>query len=127
MSAQIKLLQLRPKPVVYVFEKPVSMACGFPKLIDFVETAFNKEEIQSGNLYLFVNKKTKYCKLLFWSKGGFCILAKRLEGGKFQFNLSERTLTIEELSKKLVPLIRNQHGKLDTKGNKAQGSPHSQS
>lgn len=88
---------------VYVYPEPLSMACGFPKLTEIVDhaavTQAHDTTKDSGDLFLFVNKKQTYCKLLFWSRGGYCILAKKLEKGKFSFDLGKDTLSIPELAR----------------------------
>ena len=38
----------------------------------------------SGDLYVFVNRRRTYVKLLLWDGNGFYIVAKRLEGGCFE-------------------------------------------
>jgi transposase len=46
-----------------------------------------KEEMnqkpESGNLFLFCNRKRNLIKILYWDKNGFCLWLKKLEGLKF--------------------------------------------
>ena len=37
----------------------------------------------SGDLFLFVSKRRKGCKVLVWDGTGLCIFQKRLEKGRF--------------------------------------------
>lgn len=101
---------------VYIYPEPLSMACGFPRLTEIVDkshllTAKDTTK-DSGDLFLFVNKKQTYCKILFWSKGGYCILAKKLEKGKFSFDLGEDELSIPQLAKILDVSKKLKKGKV---------------
>jgi len=44
-----------------------------------------KLEPYSGVIYVFRSKRADRVKLLFWDGTGVCLLAKRLEGGKFRW------------------------------------------
>lgn len=91
------LFKFKDKTKVFVYNQPTNMACSFPRLIETVNGWNNTPEAKSGHVFLFVNKKRCYCKALFWSKGGWCILAKKLEHGKLNLELDGGNLTIEEL------------------------------
>jgi transposase len=41
------------------------------------------ENPQSGAVYVFVGKRPTRCKLLWWDRNGFCLLAKRLHRALF--------------------------------------------
>ena len=43
-----------------------------------------KEDLQSGNIFVFLNKKLDKIKILVWDRNGFCLLYKRLEKMKFK-------------------------------------------
>ena len=43
-----------------------------------------KEDLQSGNIFVFLNKKLDKIKILVWDRNGFCLLYKRLEKTKFK-------------------------------------------
>lgn len=38
---------------------------------------------QSGQLFVFINRRATQMKVLYWDRTGFCIWAKRLEAGRF--------------------------------------------
>jgi len=48
-----------------------------------VRNAFAMQPL-SGDLFVFLNANRDFMKLLWWDTGGFCILAKRLEQGRFR-------------------------------------------
>lgn len=43
-----------------------------------------QEPPSNGDLYVFVNRRRNLMKILYYSKGGYCLWSKRLEQGRFQ-------------------------------------------
>ena len=43
-----------------------------------------KRPANSGELFVFINKRRTYIKILYYSRGGYCLWSKRLEQGQFQ-------------------------------------------
>jgi len=41
------------------------------------------EDPLSGSLFVFVNRRGNYLKLVYWDRTGFALFAKRLERGRF--------------------------------------------
>ena len=41
------------------------------------------ENPQSGAVYVFIGKRPTRCKLLWWDRNGYCLLAKRLHRALF--------------------------------------------
>lgn len=41
-------------------------------------------EPSDGNLYLFINRRRRLCKMLWFDGSGWCIFQKRLEKGTFE-------------------------------------------
>ncbi len=67
---------------VYACREPVDMRKSFNTLSAVVEQTM-KREVLSGELYVFVNRKRQRAKILWWDGTGLCLLAKRLEKGRF--------------------------------------------
>lgn len=44
-----------------------------------------KEDPMSGHLFVFVNRVADITKVLYWDRNGWCVIAKRLERGRFRF------------------------------------------
>ena len=55
-----------------------------------------KEDPLSGSLFLFLNRKQNYVKVLLWDRTGYVLYAKKLERGKFKVFLEEEKQVITE-------------------------------
>ena len=69
---------------VLIAMKPVDFRKGMDGLAALIAAEF-KLEPYSGVIYVFRSKRADRVKLLFWDGTGVCLLAKRLEGGKFHW------------------------------------------
>ena len=69
---------------VLVATKPVDFRKGMDGLAAIVQSELNCQPF-SGVIYVFRSKRADRVKLLFWDGTGVCLLAKRLEGGKFRW------------------------------------------
>jgi transposase len=76
------MLALSASARVYLASEPVDMRRGHDGLFDIVRgwglDAFN------GDLFAFVGKRRDRVKILVWHRGGFVLLYKRLEKGRFR-------------------------------------------
>jgi len=77
------------------------MRKSFDGLMALVKNALGEDPL-SGSLYVFVNRRGNYLKLLYWDRTGFCLFAKRLEQGRFTIPGAERR---QELSEQALQLI----------------------
>lgn len=69
---------------IYVAREPVSLRKSFEGLSNEVRSVLAADPL-SGHLFLFLNKARSQVKLLMWTRGGFTIVHKRLERGRFTF------------------------------------------
>jgi transposase len=69
---------------VLIATKPVDFRKGMDGLAAIVAAELKLEPF-SGIVYVFRSKRADRVKLLFWDGTGVCLLAKRLEGGKFRW------------------------------------------
>ena len=56
-----------------------------------------QHDLYSGHLYVFVSRRGDRLKILTWSTGGFLLLYKRLEAGRFQLQKIREGQTEVEL------------------------------
>lgn len=69
---------------VYVATAPVSLRKSFEGLSNEVRAVLARDPL-SGHVFVFLNRRRNQVKLLVWTRGGYTIVHKRLECGKFLF------------------------------------------
>ena len=67
---------------ILAYRRPVDMRKSFDGLIGQVQGTL-REDVLSGSLFVFFNRRATLVKLVYWDRTGFCIFAKRLERGRF--------------------------------------------
>ena len=84
---------------IFAYTEPTDMRKSFQGLLALVQKIFRDQDPYSGDLYLFVNRRGNYVKILTWDRTGFVLFAKKLERGRFVFpgesisqELSDQTL-----------------------------------
>jgi transposase len=76
---------LLPRAVrVYVGTEPVNLRKSFDGLSNEVREVLRRDPL-SGHVFVFLNRRKTMVKLLVWTRGGFTIVHKRLERGRFAF------------------------------------------
>lgn len=76
---------LLPKSVkIYVATAPVDLHRSFEGLSNEVRCTLAEDPL-SGHVFLFLNRRRSQMKMLVWTRGGFLIVHKRLERGRFTF------------------------------------------
>jgi transposase len=76
---------LLPRAVrVYMATRPENLRKSFDGLSNEVRSVLAKDPL-SGHVFVFLNRRKNQVKLLLWTRGGFTIVAKRLERGTFAF------------------------------------------
>ena len=75
---------LLPRSVkIYVAITPASLRKSFEGLTNAVRCELGRDPL-SGHVFLFLNRRRNQVKMLLWTRGGFTILHKRLERGRFR-------------------------------------------
>lgn len=76
------MLSLPPTVRVFVATEPVDMRGSFDSLAG--ATRRLGLDPVDGHLYLFMNRRRRLAKVLWFDGSGWCLLAKRLERGSYQ-------------------------------------------
>jgi transposase len=69
---------------VYFATAPVNLRRSFDGLSNEVRTVLGRDPL-SGHVFVFLNRRKTQVKLLLWTRGGFTVVHKRLEQGRFSF------------------------------------------
>ncbi|MCP4384298.1 MAG: IS66 family insertion sequence element accessory protein TnpB [Hyphomicrobiales bacterium] len=72
------------------------MRKSFQGLLALVQHVFSERDPYSGNLFLFVNRRGNYVKVLAWDRTGFVLVAKKLEKGRFAFPSADASQELSE-------------------------------
>jgi transposase len=67
---------------IFVHAETVDMRLGYDGLHNLVVNATGLDPT-SGDLYVFINRNRNRMKILVWDHGGYWLLCKRLEKGRF--------------------------------------------
>ena len=90
---------LLPRSVrIYVAVEPQNLRRSFEGLSNAVRSVAGQDPL-SGHLFVFLNRRATQVKILVWTRGGFLVVHKRLERGRFTFpqrmTASARTVEID--------------------------------
>jgi transposase len=76
---------LLPRSVkIFVATAPANLHRSFEGLSNEVRCILASDPL-SGHVFLFLNRRRTQLKMLVWTRGGFLIVHKRLERGRFTF------------------------------------------
>jgi transposase len=76
---------LLPRSVrIYVATAPANLRKSFEGLSNEVRGVLLADPL-SGHVFIFINRRKTQVKMLMWTRGGFTIVHKRLEAGRFSF------------------------------------------
>lgn len=77
------MLHLSPACHYYLYQGNTDMRKGFDSLSGLVSSHM-QQNVLSGSVFIFLNKKHNQVKLLLWEGDGFALYYKRLEKGTFE-------------------------------------------
>ena len=76
------MLSLPSSVRIYLSTQPTDMRKGFYSLSALVKAS--DFDVYSGHLFVFLNRNRDKLKILTWHQGGFIVLYKSLEKGRFK-------------------------------------------
>jgi transposase len=86
---------------ILAYNEPVDMRKSFDGLVAVVQNDLHEDPL-SGCLYVFVNRRGNYLKLVAWDRTGYTLFAKRLERGRFRLPSGESKQEISERAFRLI-------------------------
>jgi transposase len=85
IAARAAFVILLPRSVrIYVATECANLRKSFEGLSNEVRSVLEADPL-SGHVFLFLNRRATQVKMLMWTRGGFTIVHKRLERGRFTF------------------------------------------
>ncbi len=69
---------------VWLYTRATDMRKSFDGLIALVSNELVEDPL-SGHMFVFINRKKTYLKILYFDRSGYCIWSKRLESGQFVY------------------------------------------
>ena len=79
------MLTIPENKEVFVYTEAVDMRKAINGLIVILLETYSQDP-QSGDLYIFTNKRRDKVKCLLWDNNGFALYYKRLEKGRFNYS-----------------------------------------
>ena len=70
---------------VWLHARPTDMRKKFDGLAALARNQLDEDPV-SGYLFVFINRRRTYIKVLYFDRGGYCLWCKRLEQGQFNYN-----------------------------------------
>jgi transposase len=89
---------------MFLYQGLADMRKGFEGLSGMVEQHFS-ENLFSGSLFIFVNRRRNRVKILYWDHGGLALWYKRLERGRFQMPSDSPDASVELSSAEVSMLL----------------------
>jgi len=89
---------------IWLYRGAADMRKSFDGLAGMVRT-YIEEDLFSGALFVFVNRRRTLVKILFWQRDGWALYAKRLERGTYRMPASGDSPRLELSSADLAMLL----------------------
>jgi transposase len=95
-----------PRPVrIWIGSTPIDMRKAIDGLLAVVQEELRKDAY-SGHLFVFVSRRCDRVKILAWDNGGFVLLYKRLEKGRFKLpHMDPSSMAVEIDATQLAMLL----------------------
>ena len=87
---------------VWLHARPTDMRKSFDGLSALAKNTLMEDPL-SGHLFVFVNRKQTFIKVLYFDRSGYCIWSKRLERGRFHYRASvDRKVSLDWTGLKMM-------------------------
>jgi len=86
---------------VFAYGEAVDFRQGSRGLLGVTKSELG-EEVLSGDVFVFINRRRNLLRLLWWDRTGWCLLGKRLERRKFELQRKDKK---QELSNEELELL----------------------
>ena len=70
---------------IWLYPKPTDMRKSFDGLAALAKNKIGENPL-SGHLFVFINRRQTQIKVLYFDRSGYCLWAKRLEQGRFNYD-----------------------------------------
>jgi transposase len=101
---------------IFIHKTPIDMRCGFHKLTGFVRVRHGMQKLLDGHVFVFFGNNRTRLKILWFDGTGLCLLAKRIEQGKFMWivDIDFETVSFSELEQLMhgSSLVRSRLGEM---------------
>jgi transposase len=97
------VINLPPTVHIFLATAPADMRRGFDGLAALTTSVLG-QDLLSGHLYVFRNRRGDRLKILYWDRDGLAIWAKQLERGVFRFP-TPRNDRIEVMPAEMAALL----------------------
>jgi transposase len=98
------MLHLSSSCSYYLYRGHTDMRKGFDSLSGIVTSQMNNN-VLSGSIFIFINKKHTQVKLLMWEGDGFAVYYKRLEKGTYELPGCDNKTASINISNQQLQLI----------------------
>ena len=72
-----------PSGRIWIYHTAVDLRKSYRSLCAMVEQELSRSA-QSGDAFVFVNRRRTLAKVLWWDRTGWCLLLKRLSAGRYR-------------------------------------------
>lgn len=85
------MLSLSHHTRYFLYRKPCDMRFGIYSLSGLVRNELDRDPL-SGEVFVFIGKRSNQVRLLQWARDGFALYIKKLEEGTFEWPPGEQSL-----------------------------------
>lgn len=85
-----------PSGKLWIYQSAVDLRKSYNSLSTLVSLDLGMNP-ESGDGYIFINRRKTLAKLLWWDRTGWCLLLKRLSAGRYRVADNSQLLELENI------------------------------